>query len=292
MALQPPAIAAVAAPFGRDVDAGLRAVARWTARAAARGARLVVFPEGALGGYMREPAAGVAAPELPPALRLDGPEVARLCAIAAASDAVLVAGLTEAGPSGPYSTAVCVDGSGVLGCQRKVHLPPGERFAYTAGTGFAAFDTPVGRLGMLVCYDKCFPEAARALALDGAEIVCCTAAWPTCRQRPARFLARDRQTRHFDALDAARAIENQVVWVASNLTGRLGALRFLGHAKVVDPDGAVLARTGARAALALARVDARAAVERSRRAIDHLGDRRPAAYEPPARRAVALATNG
>ena len=164
----------------------------------------------------------------------------------------MCAGYTEAGPAGLYSSAVCVSGDGVHGRQRKVHLPPAERFAYTAGDGFAAFDTPVGRLGMLLCYDKLFPEAARALALDGAEVVCSLAAWPVDRHTPARRVRDDRQTRHFDLVDQARAVENQVFTVASNQTGPWGPLRFLGGAKIVDPDGAVLARTGAREGLAVA----------------------------------------
>ena len=86
----------------------------------------------------------------------------------------------------------------------------------------------------------------------------------------------DRQTRHFDVVDQARAVENQVVWVSANQTGPWGPLRFLGGAKVVDPDGVVLARTGARAGLAVARVDLARQIRRARaRSIDHLGDRRP-----------------
>jgi predicted amidohydrolase len=158
-----------------------------------------------------------------------------------------------------------------------VHLPPAERFAYTAGDGFAAFDTPVGRLGMLLCYDKLFPEAARALALDGAEVLCSLSAWPADRLRPARRIRDDVQTRHFDLCDQARAVENQVFVVSANQTGRWGPLRFLGAAKVVDPDGAVLARTGAREGLAVAEVDPRAVAE-ARVGIDHLADRRPDAY--------------
>ena len=272
-----PAIAAVAAPFGRGIDAGLRTIERSIAAAAAQGARLVVFPESALGGYLREPMAGETGPELPVALDPAGPEIAAL--VAMAGDTVVCAGYTEAGGDGRrYAAAVCVDGSGVLGRQRKVHLPPGERFAYTAGDGFAAFDTPVGRIGMLICYDKLFPEASRALALDGADIIASMAAWPVCRQRPARRIAQDRQTRHFNLIDAARAVENQVVWVSSNQTGTLGPLRFLGNAKIVDPDGVVLARTGATAGMALAHIDPAAAVRESRMGIDHLGDRRPEAY--------------
>jgi predicted amidohydrolase len=272
-----PSIVAVAAPFGRDVEAGLAFIARTVAAARAHGAQLVVFPECALGGYLREPMPDESAPELPEALDPDGPEIARLVAIA--GDVVICAGYSEAVAGGrPYSSAVCVSGDGVLGHHRKVHLPPGERFAYAPGESFAAFDTPAGRIGMLICYDKLFPEAARALALDGADIVASLAAWPVCRQRPALRIAQDRQTRHFNVTDVARAVENQVVWVSSNLTGTVGPLRFLGNAKIVDPDGVVLAQTGGRAGTAIASIDAAAAVREARLGIDHLADRRPVAY--------------
>ena len=94
---------------------------------------------------------------------------------------------------------------------------------------------------------------------------------------PARRIRDDRQTRHFDLCDSARAIENQVFVVSANQTGRWGPLRFLGSAKVVDPHGAVLARTGAREGLAVAEVDL-AALADARMVIDHLADRRPDAY--------------
>jgi len=288
MDLHAPAIAAVAAPFGRDVDAGLRLIERLVVSARAQGADLVVFPECALGGYVREPMAGESAPELPPALDREGPEIAELIRIA--GDTVLCVGYSEADVgSRPYNSAICVSGDGILGHHRKVHLPPGERFAYAAGDRFDAFDTPAGRIGMLVCYDKLFPEAARALALDGADIIASMSAWPVCRLRPARRIAQDRQTRHFNVTDAARAVENQVVWVSSNQTGTLGPLRFLGNAKVVDPDGVVLARTGASPSIAVARIDATTAVHESRLGIDHLADRRPAAYFTGAPALAALA---
>jgi N-carbamoylputrescine amidase len=281
------AVAALAAPFDRDVDAALARIAHHAERAREQGVRLLVLPESALGGYVREPGPDEMAPDVPAGLAPDGPEIARL--IALAGDLVICAGYSERGPGGLYASAICVSGDGVLGHQRKVHLPPAERFAYTAGDGFAAFDTPVGRLGMLLCYDKLFPEAARALALDGAEILCSLSAWPVDRHHPARRIRDDRQTRHFDLCDRARAVENQVFVVSANQTGRWGPLRFLGSAKVVDPDGAVLARTHAREGLALAEVDL-AAVEGSRMVIDHLADRRPEAYGAPV--AVAEAALG
>ena len=132
---------------------------------------------------------------------------------------------------------------------------------------------------MLICYDKVFPEAARELALDGAGIIASLAAWPVSRRSPAARMRRDREVRHFDLLDEARAIENQVVWVSANQTGRFGRLRFPGHAKVVDPDGTVLAATGARHGMAVAEVDVlRRRRHRARDDISHLGDRQPGTY--------------
>ena len=272
-----PAIAAVAAPFERDIDACLERIGRWLRAARARGADLVAFPECALGGYVLEPRPGeVRLPEPPPPLRLDGPEIARLVELAGPTTVCL--GFTEDAPGGPYSTGVCLTGEGILGVQRKVHIPPSEQLCLRPGEGFAAFDTPVGRLGMLLCYDKLFPEAARALALDAAEIVVAPAAWPVCRQGAARLIARDRQTRYFNLVDRTRAVENQVVWVSTNQTGDWGGLRFPGHAKVVSPRGDVLARTRARERMALARVDPRAALADARGRLCHLDHRRPETY--------------
>jgi N-carbamoylputrescine amidase len=251
---EPIRIAAAATPFAAGVDASLALIARIVESARAD---LVVLPEGVLGGYLT----GIE-------LDVDGPEIARLCEIA--GNTVVCAGFAE---RGSYSSAVCVNGDGVLGHQRKVHIPPSELGVFKAGEGFAAFDTPVGRVGMLVCYDKVFPEAARTLALDGAEVIASLAAWPLCRVSPARRVMADTQTRQFNLLDEARAIENQVVWVSSNLTGWLGRLRFPGQAKVVDPSGRVLARTRARAGAAIARVGVGDALATARDAIDHLGDR-------------------
>ena len=276
-----PAVAAVAGRFGRDVGGCVRQIGRTVERARARGAELVVFPESALGGYLFETRLPALRPPVapPPTLDLHGEEIAGLVRVAGPT--VVCVGYTEAGPDGLYSSAVCLSGDGVLGHHRKVHLPRGERASFTAGEGFAAFDTPLGRIGMLICYDKVCPEAARALALDGAGIIASLSAWPTCRTQPASWTRRDREVRRFNLLDQARALENQVVWVSANQSGRLGSLRFPGHAKVVDPDGRVLSTTGSRAGMALARVDAVGAVDAARSELSHLADRRPRAYGRP-----------
>src|SRR5215212_604110 len=273
-----PAVAAVTAAFGRNVERCLERVERIMDRCRARGAELVVFPEAALGGYIYQPL--LPSPRLsipgPPALRRDGPELQRLRRVAGPT--VVCLGYTEAGERGPHSSAVCLSGDGVLGHHRKVHLPPAEHGAFVPGEGFAAFDTPVGRMGMLICYDKVFPESARRLSLDGAGIVASLAAWPVSRSGPAAWTRRDRQVRQFNLLDQARALENQVVWLSANHCGGFGRLRFPRQAKVVDPNGRVLAATGTRAGVAVARIDATRAVTAARGELSHLGDRRPRAY--------------
>jgi len=270
-------IVTVAQPFCLDVGVTLARVQRVLVYARQKGARLVVFPECSLGGYLREPGPGESAPVLPRALDPAGPEIAQL--VEMAGDLTVCIGYSEGGSRALYSSAVCVSGDGVLGHHRKVHLPPSERFAYTAGDRFEAFDTPVGRVGMLLCYDKLFAEASRTLAADGAEIITCMAAWPVDRRRPATRMPNDRQVRHFDVLDQARAIEHQVVWVSSNASGSWGPVEFPGRSKIVDPDGVVLASAG-RTGTAYAEVDPAAAIEDVRMDIDHLADRRPHAYGP------------
>src|SRR5437763_3558740 len=168
-------IAAVAAHFGRDLGFDLQRIATLIDHARSSGTALLVLPDAALGGYLadlRHPD-----PEaLPPALKPDDPLLARIGALA--GEMVVCLGYCEADGDDRYNAAVCVTGDGVLGRHRKVHLPAGEAVAYRHGDAFAAFDTPVGRLGMLIDYDKTFPESARTLALDGAEILACLSAWP------------------------------------------------------------------------------------------------------------------
>jgi predicted amidohydrolase len=268
-------MAAVSAPFDRDLAADFDRIAGLIAQARADGVRLLALPEACLGGYLAD-LRGDAEP--PPALRVDGPEIARLCALA--QDMVVTAGYCEAADGVRYNSAVCVTGDGVLGNHRKVHQPLSEDASYGAGNGFAAFDTPVGRLGMMICYDKAFPESARALALDGAQIVVCMSAWPGSSTNASPDLASDRWTYRFDLFDQARALENQIVWLSANQSGTFGSLRFVASAKVVGPGGEILAGTGVAEGVAVAEVDVAQALATARRSMAHLRDRRPAAYPP------------
>ncbi len=278
-------LAVATAHFGRDVAFNIARAGGLIADARARAVELLVLPHGLLSGYHDRldgtpvgSGDGVPA-DLPDAHAIDGPEVVALAR--AAGDVVVCFGITERVGDRRANTAVCVHDGAVLGTHRKVHLPRGEVGAYVAGDAFDPIDTPVGRLGMLVDYDKTFPEAARTLALRGAEVLAVPCAWPASRTNRAQTLVRDRQRRLFDLYDQARAAENQV-WVASaNQTGRHGELRFLGLSKVVAPDGAVVLGTGTRAGLAVHDADVSGAVRASRRRFHHLAERRPDGYEGP-----------
>lgn len=239
------------------------------------GASLVVLPDAALGGYL----ADLRSPDpdaLPPALGRDAVQFAQIAAML--GDMVACLGYSELADGRRWNAAVCLSGDGVLGRYRKIHQPPGEALVYSPGESITAFDTPVGRLGMLIDYDKTFPEAARTLALDDARIIACLSAWPASVTQRAPRLTQDRQSRLFDLYDCARAAENQVVWVSANQTGSMGGLRFLGQSKIVGPGGEVLARTWAKAGLAVAELDVDAEIDRARLVLHHLAERRPDLY--------------
>ncbi|MGZ4542230.1 MAG: carbon-nitrogen hydrolase family protein [Mycobacteriaceae bacterium] len=268
-------LAALAGHFGSDIDRALLKLEVIIATAARNEIDLLVLPDACLGGYisdLRRPDTDA----LPPALHADGSELAAV--VKMAGPVTVCIGYTELCGGRRYNTAVCVTGDGVLGTHRKVHQPAGESLAYAAGDRFQAFDTPVGRLGMLIDYDKTFPEAARTLALDGAGVIAALSAWPANVTNRAARLTQDRQSRLFDLYDSARAAENQVVLVSSNQTGVQGGLRFLGQAKVVGPGGDVLARTGTKGGVAVAELDVTYEIERARRVLWHLGERRVDTY--------------
>lgn len=269
-------MAAVAAEFGRDLEEDFAIAERLIGQARGQGVRLLALPEACLGGYLLSLDDDTALDAGPPALALDGPEIRRLASLA--GEMTVVAGYCEAAGESRYNSVVCVSGDGVLGNHRKVHQPLGEDASYASGDRFHAFDTPVGRIGMMICYDKAFPESARALALDGAEIGVCVSAWPGARTSPAADLAQDRWKRRFDLFDRARALENQIVWLSANQAGTFGSLRFVGSAKVVDPGGDILADTGVEAGVAVAELDVARALQTARRSMGHLRDRRPDTY--------------
>ncbi len=267
-------IAAAAAPFDRDMDKSFATIAAIIDDARAQGVQLLVLPEAALGGYV-ESLHGDTEP--PPALDAGGPELERVMQLA--GDMVVCVGFCEDGGDGiRHNVAACVSGDGLHHLHRKIHMPLDEGRFTTPGDNLSAFDTPVGRLGMLICYDKAFPEAARTLTLDGAEVLCFLSAWPRSATNPAPNLIEDRQWRRAELWDRSRAAENSLIVASANQTGSFGKLDFLGGARVVGPGGDPLAQTGPDPGLAVTTVDVPSTLEKARRALSPIRDLRPDVY--------------
>ena len=190
---------------------------------------LVVFPE----AFQRDfgsPGSDVS----PYAEELDGPFVARVEELAKAHDVTVVAGMFErsADPLRPYNTLVVVDRDGLRASYRKIHLY--DSFGYKESDRLLAGEVAplcvqVGdfSVGLMTCYDLRFPELARRLAEQGAELLVVPAAW----------VAGPRKVDHWRTLLRARAIENTVYVAAAGQSGP----RYSGHSMVVGPMGEVLA---------------------------------------------------
>lgn len=276
-------VAAVSANFTRDLEQNYRLIEDLAVEARQKGVRMLVLPEAAIGGYLSSlgnhgDTLKNTQRSLPPAIRLDGPEIRRVQQIV--GDLVVCIGFCELADDGEtrFNAAVCLDGDRIYGSYRKVHQPLGENMSYSAGSEYRAFDTPVGRVGLQICYDKAFPEAARSLALDGAEIIVSMSAWPAARTATAENLQEDRWTYRFNLFDTARALDNQVFWIASNQAGTFGSLRYVGNAKVVDPGGNILATTLLESGMAVAEIDVEGTFASMRGGMFHLRDRRPDVY--------------
>lgn len=278
-------LAAVSANFTRDLEQNYALIAALTAQAREQEVDFMVLPEAAVGGYLSSlgnhgDTVKTTRRSLPPAIRLDGPEIARIQQII--GELVIAIGFCELAEDGEtrYNTAAVLDGNRIYGTYRKVHQPLGEGMSYSAGSGYGVFDTPVGRVGLQICYDKAFPEAARMMALDGAQIIASLSAWPAARTATAENLQDDRWTYRFNLFDMARALDNQVFWIASNQSGTFGSLRYVGNAKVVDPGGNILATTLLDSGMAVAEVDLDTTFRTMRAGMFHLRDRRPDVYGP------------
>jgi N-carbamoylputrescine amidase len=149
--------------------------------AAGRGARLIVLPELCNSGYVfesRDEAFELAEP-VP-----DGPTIQAWSEVAARHGLHLVAGISEQAADTLYNSAVLIGPHGYIGSFRKVHLWNEENLYFEPGdVGFPVFKTPIGRIGMFICYDCWFPESFRLCALQGADIVCVPTNWGPSRAR-------------------------------------------------------------------------------------------------------------
>jgi predicted amidohydrolase len=209
--------------------------------AAAAGAELIVLPEMAIPGYMFDSAEEA----LPYAEEIPGPSTEAFERECRRLGMHAVCGLLERDGDTLYNAAILVGPDGLIGSYRKTHLPflGVDRFV-VPGDELNVYDTPLGRIGVIICYDLRFPEVTRTLALKGADIVCLPTNFP---------MAAKVQT---ELITVARAAENRIYLLAANRVGKERTGEFCGWSQIVDPYGTRLAEAGeTEEALLVAEVD-------------------------------------
>ena len=229
--------------------------------ALASGAQLIVLPELFNTGYRLDDHYGQYAESIP------GPSVERISAVAQREKIYLVGCIAEKDPSTGhiFDTAFLTGPEGFVGAYRKIHLWGQEPNYFHTGPVFPVFQTPWCKIGLLICYDVGFPEAARCLALAGAEMILLPSAFGM-----PRLYAWDLATR-------SRALENGCYLIAANRIGREKDSEFCGHSRVVDPQGNVIVDAGLQETVIAADVDI-SEVHQQRERIPYLRDRRPDLY--------------
>ena len=196
---------------------------------------------------------------------------------------VIVSSIFEKRSAGIYhNTAVVIDADGaILGKYRKMHIPDDpcyyEKFYFTPGDlGFPCFQTRYAKIGVLVCWDQWFPEAARLVALAGAEILFYPTAIGWLKSEPGSIAKAQKSA--WELIQRGHAVANGVYVAVVNRVGREGELKFWGSSFVADPFGEIVTRAGGdREALLIARCDLRK-IDETRRNWPFLRDRRIDAY--------------
>jgi predicted amidohydrolase len=237
----------------------------------AAGAKLTVFPECALTGYCF----GSLEEARPFAQPISGPATESLRAACAELGCYAIFGMLELDGARVFNAAVLVGPAGVIGSYRKVHLPylGIDMFTSPGDRPFAVHSAGELKIGMNICYDAAFPEAARSLALLGADLIALPTNWPPGAECTAASVIN------------ARALENAVYYIAVNRVGSERGFDFIGRSKIVGTNGETLAEArNSGEEILYAEIDP----ARSRRKhiirvpgkheIDRLADRRPEMY--------------
>jgi predicted amidohydrolase len=254
-----------------EKPANLAVINRCIDEVAQQGAQLVVFPECAVSGYVYgslDEALQVAEP-------IPGPATAAIAEMTARRGVYAVVGMLERVEDRCYNAAILSGPNGVEAVYRKTHtLCLGvDRFATPGDIPFQVHQLPFARVGILICYDLRFPEPARMLFLEGAQIIALPTNWPRS------------STIQPDVFTRSRAAENRVFLLAADRAGTERGATFLGRSQIVSPDGVVLAEAPMEGAHILiqdidpAEADQKHVVlQPGEHEMDCLADRRPDLY--------------
>jgi 5-aminopentanamidase len=214
-----------------EKERNLERILQCLEQAAHGGAKVVIFPECALTGYCFTGLDEA----MPMAETVPGPSTEKIAQAATKLGCTVIVGLLERDGERIYNSAAVAGPGGPLEVYRKVHLPclgidwcaiPGDR-------PFTVFETPHGKIGVNICFDVSFPEAARVLKLGGAQLLAVPTNWPVGSDIWAHT-------------PSTRATENHFHVVAANRVGEERGNRFAGHSKIVDFAGKIHAEAGDR----------------------------------------------
>jgi predicted amidohydrolase len=212
-----------------DKTRNLKEIKKAVAKAKKQGAELVIFPELSLTGYVVRDEIYELAERIP------GPSTKVMEDVAKKNDIHVVFGMPEISDKTEatlHNSAVLIGPEGLIGKYHKMYLPTHSIFEekryFRPGYRTAVFDTELGKLGFIICYDIYFPEVTRLTRLKGAQLIVCISASPGVRRS------------FFEALTVARAIENTAFLAFVNLAGIEDGLQFWGGSRLVGPNGRVL----------------------------------------------------
>jgi len=195
----------------------------WIQRAAREGARLIVFPECALTGYMFSSLAEA----LPVCESIPGPSTNKIIDVCRKLHVYIVIGLLEIDNDECYNAAALLGPEGLIGKHRKLHLPylGIDRFLKKeSNLPLTVYNTEIGNIGMGICYDLMFAEHSRVLALKGADLLVFPSNWPEIRRCYTDYIA------------PTRAIENHVFCIAVNRVGIERGTKFFGGSVIAHFD--------------------------------------------------------
>ncbi len=214
-----------------DKTENIRKIEDNVVKAREQDAELVIFPELSLTGYTLRDQIYELAETIP------GPSTRLLEKLARKMETYIVFGmpeLSEKTQATIYNAAVLIGPDGLIGKYRKMYLPTHSVFEekryFRPGYQTAVFETDLGKIGLIICYDIFFPEVSRLTRLKGAQLIVCISASPAVRRT------------FFETLTAARAIENTAFLAYVNLVGIEDGLQFWGGSRLIGPNGKVLVK--------------------------------------------------
>jgi len=255
------------------VSENLESILNAVRKAADNEANLIVFPECSLTGYIfssREEA-------LPFAETIPGPSTKKLISLCEGLKVYVIFGLLEKANDKLFNTAAFVGPQGLIAGYRKNHLPflGVDRFVDRGDKPFQVHQTPIGNIGLEICYDIVFPESSRVMTLMGADILALPTNFPQGRGRGEKL----------NCCVSARAIENRVHVVSADRVGSERGYSFAGLSKIVDASGNVLGLASAdKEEIIYGEVSLETARQKhlvfipGEWGVDHIKDRRPELY--------------